>query len=142
MIQVCQKSKASLCKKLQRDEKNTKTAKRAGRHLQTLSKPTIDEIGPEVSGNPARNPPIPDPHRRAAQETAIIKRGVSKSLISGSCKYFRNSRLNSSTYADVGPAGKIGELPWLMHLASLPVRRVRCVPLSQTILFPIRIAKD
>src|ERR1700738_1984707 len=43
------------------------------------------EIGPEVSGNPARSPPIPGPHRRAAQETASIKRGVRKSLISSNC---------------------------------------------------------
>src|SRR5215813_1713691 len=34
------------------------------------------EIGPEVSGRPARSPPIPGPHRRADQETVSINKGV------------------------------------------------------------------
>jgi len=43
------------------------------------------EIGPDVSGSPARSPPIPGPQRRAAQDTVNINSGVRMSLTNNSC---------------------------------------------------------
>src|SRR5260221_4401203 len=49
-----------------------------------------NDIGPDVMGRPARNPPILLPHTRDAKDTAIIKIGVTSIFTTARSVTFRN----------------------------------------------------
>jgi hypothetical protein len=113
-------------------------------------------MGPEVSGNPARSPPIPGPHRRDAQETAIIKRGVSKSLISSNCMYFRTfptqqfdhegqqcSTFNQIRFAELNCQSRDGAQPIPNRVEGIPRNKIPfhvCAPASPGGWFAVQLS--